>query len=204
MLCYSKGKKKRVWGSEGSHYRQPHDLGLPAVARGYSGTAPLPTDAKDICRRVQALWKRPACSQLEPAKHSARRLPGAGCRRQSKRGSSVPNILFSKQLLHAKQREDRNIRGVVSWQPTGRQCLFPELHSPPSVTGPGTSLACCGNAYTFPKRNARQDKSFSQAKYNSRTKTSVSLLDVFQSMCFEKSLSYLPNTKIKFSIVCNE
>lgn len=109
MLCYSKGKKKRVWGSEGSHYREPHDLGLPAVARGYSGAAPLPTDAKDICRRVQALWKSPVCSQLEPAKHSARRLPGAGCRRQSKRGSSVPNILFSKQLLHAKQREDWNM-----------------------------------------------------------------------------------------------
>lgn len=87
MLCYSKGKKKRVWGSEGSHYREPHDLGLPAVARGYSGTAPLPTDAEDICRRVQALWKSPACSQLEPCKALGKaaarsRLPPAEQERQ--------------------------------------------------------------------------------------------------------------------------
>lgn len=110
-LLFKGRKNKQVWWSEGSYYKEPH--GLAAVARGYLGTAPLPPDAKDICCRVLAFRKSPAHSQLEPAKHSARRLPRASCCWHSKRRCTVPNILFSKQLLHAKQRGLKHQRSCV-------------------------------------------------------------------------------------------
>lgn len=151
--------------------------------------------------------------------HSGKALPALSWSLQSSRwggccpepaaagraGEAAPSqISFStsSSCMQSKEKTEYQ-RSCVSWQPTGRQSHFPELYSPSSVTEPDTSLACSGNAYIFPKRKAWQDKS-SQAKHNSKTETSVSLLDLFQSMCFWKSLSQLSNTKTKFSIIYNE
>lgn len=139
--------------------------------------AVLPPDAKDICHRVPALWKSPACSQ--PTKHSARWLPRAGCCWQSKRSSSIPNILFSKQLLHTKQRED-----WVSEKLCPGNLQEDNANSQSYTVLPASHMLW--ECLCFPKRKARQDKS-SQA--NPGTETSVSLLDLFQSMCFWKSSS---------------
>lgn len=185
----------------------------PSSGQGPPGPRPSPTRCQrrlhvgvkpHVCSRAQAFWKSPARSGLEkPVQRWARQLPGAGCCWQSNQCSSLPNILFSKQHLHAKRGADWNIRGLVSWQPAGRQCLSPELCSPSCLTRPATSLGCCGNAYIFPKRKARQDKLTSQPKYNPGTETSASLLDLFYATCFWKSLSYIWN-KIKLSRICNE
>lgn len=70
----------------------------PSPARGQRHLQPGPGT-------LEKPWKRPGHSQLEPGKHSVG-LPGARWCWQSKRGSSILNMLFSKQLLHAKQRED--------------------------------------------------------------------------------------------------
>lgn len=90
-------------------------------------------------------------SQLEPTKQSAWRLLLAEQETQLH-----PKYPFLQAALARKAKRGLNIRGVVSWQPTGRQGHFPELYSPSSITGPDSSLACCGNSYIFPKRKSRQ------------------------------------------------
>lgn len=82
--------------------------------------------------------KSPDCSGLERAQRQARQLPAASCCWQSHQCSSCPNSLFSKQHLHTKQGVHWNIRGLVSWQPVGRQCLSRELCSLSCLTCPAT------------------------------------------------------------------
>lgn len=120
----------------------------PSSGQGPPGHSPSPARCRrrlhggakpHICSRVQVFWKSPACSGLEPAQRWARRPPGAGCCWQSNQCSSLPNILFSKQHLHAKQGGGWNIRGRVSWQPCGKtmplpgglQPFLPHSHSQP-------------------------------------------------------------------------
>lgn len=102
--------------------------------------AVLPPDAKDICHRVPAFWKSPACSQ--PTKHSARWLPRAAAAGRA-REAAPSQISFSPSSSCTQSKEKTEYQ---------RSCVLATYRKTMPIPRAIQSFlhhTCCGNACVF-------------------------------------------------------
>lgn len=103
----------------------------------------LPPDAKDICHRVPAFWKSPACSQLEPTKNSARWLPTELAAAGRAREAAPSQISFSPSSSCTQSKEKTEYQ---------RSCVLATYRKTMPIPRALQSFlhhTCCGNACVF-------------------------------------------------------
>lgn len=103
-----------------------------------------------ICSWVQAIWKSPARSGLEPLQRWARQqLPGAGCCWQSD-PAAPSQISASPSDPHTQSEEQTETAEDLCPGNLWEDDAFSlQLCSPPCLTSPATSLGCQGMPASF-------------------------------------------------------